>query len=90
MSKKITLETANDVATVWGNWHQDVLLIIKEGQKSATNDFNNGAASGDPEVLLKVFESIVSLIEEPPIKAEYSIDTEVMVGNANIILDILG
>lgn len=90
MSKKITLETANDVATVWGNWHQDVLLIIKEGQKSATNDFNNGAASGDPEILVRVFGSIVALLEHPPINAEYSINTDVMNDNANIITDLLG
>lgn len=90
MTNKITLESADDVATVWANWHQDVMLIIKDGYRAAAADIANGTASGDPQRLIDVFEAITSVVETPPITAEYSINTEVMTENANIVLSILG
>jgi len=78
MSNNILLESADDVAVVWANWHQDIMLILDEGLEAATNDVNTGSASGDPVVVQRAMETVIDLIKEKPINTQYYINQDVM------------
>lgn len=88
MTNKIILESADDVATVWSNWHQDIMLILDEGVEAAQNDMNNGIASGDPEKIYETITTVRGLVAEKPINAEYSINQSVMNRTADLVAGI--
>ena len=79
--KTITLETADDIQTVWSNWHGDVVVAI-------TNGIQQSQAAGNEAVSTEL-SAVLDLIERTPVKASYSINTEVMEDNADIVIAII-
>lgn len=79
--RRISLENATDVATVWANWHGDVLVIIDNGIQKASESGN--------QVALAELQSVKGLLERPPVQSEHFINIEVMEDNAEVISSVI-
>lgn len=79
--KEITLETADDIQTVWSNWHGDLMVMINSGIQKAQE-------AGETAIVAELY-AVKDLIERPPVKAKYSINTEVMEDSADLVIAIV-
>lgn len=79
--KEITLETADDIQTVWSNWHGDLMVYINDSIQTADEAGN--------QTIVSELSRLKEIIERPPVKANYSINTEVMEDSADLIIAIV-
>lgn len=72
----ITLDTAQDIAKVVDNWHQDNLLIIEERAQRASSSEER-----------EIYDNIYDLLNTLPFNTNFSINEEVMQRTVEIIVD---
>lgn len=77
--KQIQLETVDDAVSVFNNWHQDILMIIKDIFESTI----------EPEETAEVINHVYNLLDASPFKSNHFINTQTMYENIEIIESII-
>lgn len=77
--KQIQLETVDDAVSVFNNWHQDILMIIKDMTECTV----------EHEETSEVINAVYALLYSSPFKSNHFINTQTMHDNIEIIESII-
>ena len=77
--KEIQLETLDDAVSVFNNWHQDILMIVKNMTESTI----------EHEETSEVINAVYALLHASPFKSNHFINTQTMYENIEIIESII-